>query len=1099
MRTIETTFNTFGASVLLIGLKGDSNATEILIDCAESLEEYQGTMAAMSITGPDETVYPGDISLDENGIVHWVVAARDCGIAGHGSARVDLVDDLGTVVASAEARTIIIKTNMQGIAPDQIANWTEAASVALQEVRAALLDLIDNDESAIANEAARQLAETGRVSAETLRISAETARASAETARATAETARASAETARATAETARASAETGRATAETARVNEFSTIKANAQAALSYIGPSEASSTATAAHAEGSYFIYNGKLYQATADIDIGDTITSGTNCAQVPGGAMGEVSNLKSKADNLENTIYEYKTGITWSLGVINTETGDTASSQTRIITDGFTFAPKGSSITVDSSDYKIALAKYSFPTKSGFDEYINFATVAGSYIIDEDCYIIAQAAYTNDATISTVADVSDHVLLNIIEDSVRIKTDSNTEDIAYIQNNVIGIKPTPTWIMGALNSANGSISTSGVTNRIATETYIRATPGSKIGLKDYTNYKISMAIYSVLDKTFLTYISFASFVSEYTIEQDCYVRLSMAYKNDYSMSLDYLTEYLRNLDMTVVAADSIVNRLNNTEDTVGDLVEQVEGETTESAITSADWFVRGISSDDRKLYNANNRITNKWFIHALAGSTLALDNYTNYGLGIAYYKKPDFDLPKSNSYYHGFSVNKSTVKITEDTYIMICMRYEDNRVIQNANDLASHLVMNIITDSHESGSFENVQDIKTMLKSGLSLTHRDYHGKKQYRIHVDEVIWALWDLATNNYESIFDQWEFSEYKRIHDAYGTVFVLSLHYIQLDNIAWNAPIPSGMKNWSLEDMPNTWRNEFIANSDWIKFSFHAYAYEYRYDNPPSSPYIREDWEQDIIDMREQVVRFAGEETWVDEIAKTHGVLGDQKLIRIFMNQGAKWFEADSEHVERTDPGMQSYYLTDEQQNKMFANGTYYDPTNKALFIASAGNLERLYGFVGGNIELDDYLDAYVYNSTGNYPYRIKCDYMTFCSHESPMMNGMVVILNSVTTGDFITLNGVTYTAGTDFAVGASNDDTATNFYNALGPEVKKWMRANNRCTIYATLGSKSSSFEIRTPMQQIEKTAAWCAANGWEGHHFEEESFYNW
>lgn len=296
MRTINTTFGTFGASVLLLGLKGDSNATEILIDCAEALEEYQGTMAAMSITGPDDTVYPGDISLDENGIVHWVVAARDCGIAGNGSARVDLVDDEGTVVASAEARTIIMKTNMQGVAPDQIANWTEAASVALQEARAALLDLIDTDTTATTNEAARQLAETGRVSAETLRASAETARASAETARATAENTRASAESTRIAAENTRASAENTRIAAEAARVSEFSTIEANAQAALSYIGPSEASSTASAAHAAGSYFIYNGKLYQATADIAIGDTITSGTNCAKVPGGAMGEVSNLKS-----------------------------------------------------------------------------------------------------------------------------------------------------------------------------------------------------------------------------------------------------------------------------------------------------------------------------------------------------------------------------------------------------------------------------------------------------------------------------------------------------------------------------------------------------------------------------------------------------------------------------------------------------------------------------------------------------------------------------------------------------------------------------------------------------------------------------------
>lgn len=322
MRTINTTFTTFGASVLLLGYKGDSNATEILIDCASALEEYDGTMAAMSITGPDETVYPGDITMDENGIVHWVVAARDCGKAGHGSARIDLVDDHDTVVASAEATTIIMKTKMQGIAPDQIADWTEAASVALQELRDALLDLHDFDDDARVNEDARQLAEEGRISREQQRATAETARATAESERAAAETARETAETGRATAESGRVTAESGRVTAETARVTEFNTIRANAQAALSYIGPSEASSTASAPHPSGSYFTFNGILYKATADIASGDTITPGTNCAQVPGGAMGEVSDLKSAVTNAEIAGGIYTGG--YEQGAINANNG-------------------------------------------------------------------------------------------------------------------------------------------------------------------------------------------------------------------------------------------------------------------------------------------------------------------------------------------------------------------------------------------------------------------------------------------------------------------------------------------------------------------------------------------------------------------------------------------------------------------------------------------------------------------------------------------------------------------------------------------------------------------------------------------------------
>ena len=59
-------------------------------------------------------------------------------------------------------------------------------------------------------------------------------------------------------------------------------------------VAPTEASSTASAAHPAGSYFIYNNTLYQATAGIASGGTITPNTNCKAVTLGS--DVSDLKS-----------------------------------------------------------------------------------------------------------------------------------------------------------------------------------------------------------------------------------------------------------------------------------------------------------------------------------------------------------------------------------------------------------------------------------------------------------------------------------------------------------------------------------------------------------------------------------------------------------------------------------------------------------------------------------------------------------------------------------------------------------------------------------------------------------------------------------
>ncbi|MBR4442517.1 MAG: hypothetical protein IKS52_04525, partial [Clostridia bacterium] len=61
-------------------------------------------------------------------------------------------------------------------------------------------------------------------------------------------------------------------------------------------IAPVEATATAAAAHAAGTYLVRNDKLYLVTDDIAIGDTITAGTNVKEVPGGIGGEVSELKS-----------------------------------------------------------------------------------------------------------------------------------------------------------------------------------------------------------------------------------------------------------------------------------------------------------------------------------------------------------------------------------------------------------------------------------------------------------------------------------------------------------------------------------------------------------------------------------------------------------------------------------------------------------------------------------------------------------------------------------------------------------------------------------------------------------------------------------
>lgn len=100
-------------------------------------------------------------------------------------------------------------------------------------------------------------------------------------------------------------------------------------------VAPTEASSTASAAHPAGSYFIYNNKLYQATSDIASGGTITPNTNCKEAPLGAS--VSDLKSALAYNSDT--DIVTSVTWEQGSITNITdyagAGTNTSSTRIRT--------------------------------------------------------------------------------------------------------------------------------------------------------------------------------------------------------------------------------------------------------------------------------------------------------------------------------------------------------------------------------------------------------------------------------------------------------------------------------------------------------------------------------------------------------------------------------------------------------------------------------------------------------------------------------------------------------------------------------------------------------------------------------------------
>lgn len=124
-------------------------------------------------------------------------------------------------------------------------------------------------------------------------------------------------------------------------------------------------------------------------------------------------------------------------------------------------------------------------------------------------------------------------------------------------------------------------------------------------------------------------------------------------------------------------------------------------------------------------------------------------------------------------------------------------------------------------------------------------------DRDSFKRYRFSTDDNIWFLRDIArnANTYTSIFQNPYLGFWREMHRKYGAKVHHNIYY--------------ETAGFNLSQMPDKFRDEWRANADWLRLSFHARA------NNPARPYthasaagIRED----LRLVNRQIERFAGKE-----------------------------------------------------------------------------------------------------------------------------------------------------------------------------------------------------------------------------------------
>jgi len=116
------------------------------------------------------------------------------------------------------------------------------------------------------------------------------------------------------------------------------------------------------------------------------------------------------------------------------------------------------------------------------------------------------------------------------------------------------------------------------------------------------------------------------------------------------------------------------------------------------------------------------------------------------------------------------------------------------------------------------------------------------------------IDDTIWCLRDIARQNPKSIFDNPFMKMLKKAHDDNGMTVQLNLFY--------RTDFFYGDDEFTLKEMPDTYKSEFQASKDWLRFAFHA-KQEF-----PDYPYVNatyEDVKNNYEAIAAEVNRFAGE------------------------------------------------------------------------------------------------------------------------------------------------------------------------------------------------------------------------------------------
>jgi len=191
-----------------------------------------------------------------------------------------------------------------------------------------------------------------------------------------------------------------------------------------------------------------------------------------------------------------------------------------------------------------------------------------------------------------------------------------------------------------------------------------------------------------------------------------------------------------------------------------------------------------------------------------------------------------------------------------------------------------------------------------------------------KKGYRLSVDDNIRFLQNIAVHpEYTSLFDDPYLRLYRDIHEKYGT------------KVHFNLFFESEKGDFNLTEVPDRFREEWAANADWIRLSFHSKA-EF-----PNWPYLESGYDElyrDHMQVANEILRFAGPEVF-GPVTTVHFAEATKDGVRALRDQGILALLGDFAFNKNGERYL-DYYLDSEQFDKVRTNCFYKDPETDMIF-----------------------------------------------------------------------------------------------------------------------------------------------------------------